>query len=101
MGRKQVIIAPWSVSTGITGAGVLWHETVEEMIRRGFIHERDLPIPSGIEKKNVLSRHPPAIEEKSPTISKDRCTSLVSVTVTMIDEISLGSQVQSMSDSMI
>jgi penicillin-binding protein 1C len=37
--------------TGITGAGVLWHETVEEMIRRGFIHERDLPIPSGIEKK--------------------------------------------------
>jgi membrane carboxypeptidase/penicillin-binding protein PbpC len=35
--------------TGITGAGYVWHQIVEEAIRRGYISDRELRLPLALE----------------------------------------------------
>jgi len=35
--------------TGITGAGYVWHQIIEEAIRRGYISDRELKIPPALE----------------------------------------------------
>ncbi|MDD3794034.1 MAG: transglycosylase domain-containing protein [Candidatus Gracilibacteria bacterium] len=38
--------------TGITGAGYIWHQVIEEAIKLGYIKNYDYDIPEGIEKKS-------------------------------------------------
>ncbi len=36
--------------TGITGAGYIWHQVIEKAIELGYIKERHITIPEGIEQ---------------------------------------------------